>query len=607
MMSLNESSLNNNGSSEKDEMVDIKDLLEFAKERPDREAKTDLYIGSENCSKIDELLTTFNNKFFFNEKIKKNIVYVYKVKSQEKKTFDSIRLVYFIDRNKKARFFLRNYYPFFYDLIDGTIFIDYLYVVILNIGGEDIPFIINGPIINLEDSIKIIHYPRVIPIDFFPFIPTCYLTKNNLESLKTNYRRKLNDLKITQNDIESATVSELYRISLNDDIALVGITFNTSNSFFEVKRNAENSNFILTESLLNKLNNKKSDIKEIFFGKNNEKDNNKKNIDNTESLTNLLFRFINKHSNVSINKQVDTSDKDKFVKTAEHDVSGGKVELIQTYEENITDKEETKNYSENQSSLENCVKSHSLDSCKKTDTDSIADELLSNSDEALTNKIDEENSSKLISVENNNFKQKARINTIVRSSNYQEYKNSKKSSVAKQEQIKTIDFNSQITSSPNQNAVSTRKHGLSIVTVIIMLCLFIGGWHYKEEVKNIYFKMYNDISENHATKTDIQEPSKKTISENTEHVTLKSDFLYDIDGSGSITNNDRVEIMQKILIKAGFSQELDSSDWENTKDNVRQYLKKMKYDQFKEEDLKSIGTCFKHFEKLHSASEIERN
>lgn len=70
-MSLNESSLEKNVSSEKDEMADINDLSEFEEELSKHEAKTDLYIGSENCKKINDRLTKFNNIFFDNEKIEK--------------------------------------------------------------------------------------------------------------------------------------------------------------------------------------------------------------------------------------------------------------------------------------------------------------------------------------------------------------------------------------------------------------------------------------------------------------------------------------------------------------------------------------------------------
>lgn len=199
-MSLNESSLEKNVSSEKDEMADINDLSEFEEELSKHEAKTDLYIGSKNCEKIDDRLAKFNNNFFDNEKIEKNKVYVYKVKASENKPFDRIRLVYVKDRNKKARFFLRNHYSFFYEYVKGTIFIDYLYVVLLTIDDETIPFVINGPILYLEkERFKIVHYPRLIPFDFFPFFPVnnddnLNIDKDILSKIRNNYYNKIKQL-----------------------------------------------------------------------------------------------------------------------------------------------------------------------------------------------------------------------------------------------------------------------------------------------------------------------------------------------------------------------------------------------------------------------------
>lgn len=600
MMSLNESSLEKNVSSEKDEMADINDLSEFEEELSKHEAKTDLYIGSKNCEKIDDRLTKFNNNFFDNEKIEKNKVYVYKVKSPEKKTFDRIRLVYVKDRNKKARFFLRNHYSFFYEYVKGTIFIDYLYVVLLTIDDETIPFVINGPILYLEkERFKIVHYPILIPFDFFPFFPVKKEDKFKeinlrIKDIRKNYCNKLKQLDLKFEKLNKATIDDVFKIYINNEVDSVisGIKFSENKKNFY--NNIDNRKaFFLNKSLVEGI---KSCVKE------------KKDITDTSEL--IKFLLAPPYIEIASEQQKENNPvKDK----ATPKVSSLKKLNLSPDKESTLNKKESNNeesFSNRSVVFSNIPDSYNYldwynDLGKSSNTRSSAndsnDQSVSGEEEKTKIKI--ENTPDISFAENQtdvskkktHAKRKPKVNRTSASKTA----NVKVAvTVGKNKSKKdSIDLNSKITSIPNPNTVSPRRHGFSVVMLILLLCLLIGTWHSKDEVKNIYFKLYNGITENLAPRDDIQEIPKKTNSNTTEHIDSKSDLLYDIDGSGKIDRFDRVQIMQTILKNAGYKQRIDRKDWDITKDNVRKYLKmnSVKFD----EDKLEVDDCFEKFEEVH--------
>lgn len=597
MMSLNESSLENTS---KRKEVNHKQI-----------PKIHLYIGELDSDKehnLDTAVNSFNSTFESEEKYQQVSAYYEPIENnsskESKKTQNNrykLLLEYKTERDEKAKYFLRNYYPFFIDFFtEGTIFIDYLYVVILNMGGQDIPFIINGPIINLrEDSFEIIHYPRLIPIDFFPFIPGIHL--DNLKKIKNEYKSRFLGFDLDKKTIDSADVSKLYKITLKDDIALVGIKFDNSKGekcFKSLDKNRRD--FFIEESLFKKLNEKKSDIVRIDKEKNNES--------NINDLTIFLSSIIDEDLNASNNKQDKSSDKEiiESLTTTSQDSFFKPIGHIINYTETIFYKENTKNSAAGQSLSGISVNYNPHVGDNKGDPVISGEVSLPKYEENPAKKKDNENTPDISFKENLSdvTKKKTRAKRKVKVNSSSATKKTKVKDAVSADMIKSKknvnDLNSKINSTPNPNTVSPRKHVFCIVTLILLLCMLIWAWHSQEEVKNIYFKLYNGITENHSTRADIQELSNKTNSDNTEHSDLKSDLLNAYGKTGQIKSKDKVEIMQNILIKAGFNQKLDNMDWKNTKENVRQYLK-MNSVQFDEEHIGSITESFKYFETLYSS------
>lgn len=127
--------------------------------------------------------------------------------------------------NDKSRFFLRNYYSEFKDKIGGTIFIDYLYLILFDYSGIKSLYVLNGPFLDLTDgnnSIKVKHYLQLFPIDFLP----------PFKKIKNHYKEYSEGTEFTEDKIRKARIFGICKIDLNTDINCEKIKFRDDHFFF---------------------------------------------------------------------------------------------------------------------------------------------------------------------------------------------------------------------------------------------------------------------------------------------------------------------------------------------------------------------------------------
>jgi hypothetical protein len=127
--------------------------------------------------------------------------------------------------NDKSRFFLRNYYSEFKHKIGGTIFIDYLYLILFEYSGIKSLYVLNGPFLNLTDGnncIKVKHYLQLFPIDFLP----------PFNRIKNHYK-EYKGTEFTEDEIRKARILGIYKIYLNNDINCEKIKFRDYHFLFQ--------------------------------------------------------------------------------------------------------------------------------------------------------------------------------------------------------------------------------------------------------------------------------------------------------------------------------------------------------------------------------------
>lgn len=260
---------------------------------------------SDNPNKTEYVLALnvgncFKNISDFNKKYKERNV------SAKYSESEIILKVYKSEDERFSRYFLRSYYKDFKEIISGTIFIDYLYAVLLEIKGLVIPFIINGPIISFDESpFMEKHFLQLIPLSCFPYIPS-YLSKEEISGLK------LPDISYLSGVIN---VKSVCYIPLKDDFHVFNLNVNKKNQFENGKGRLES--FDLSSNLFNEILSLNQIDKESFKDKLKKiyvKNDSYKQVDNSDYIKEI-YSF----NEVPINKKIKKATSNRNISKNEED------------------------------------------------------------------------------------------------------------------------------------------------------------------------------------------------------------------------------------------------------------------------------------------------